>query len=112
MVTQVELFLKVNKAVVYTTPLKLFFQPTQPTPPDLGDEFTLEKVAILDDLPHGTKMFTTPNASLGPWTLLAKGSDIPATLLRPPVNPPASARLNPEAIEDLWILCHYTVTTP
>ena len=105
-VTQVELFLKVNKDFDYTTALKLFFQPTPPVP---SDGFALEKDATLNDLPHGTKTFTS-NASLGPWTLLAKDSDILATSLSLPVNPPTPARLNPEAIEDIWILCHYTVT--
>ena len=107
-VTQVELFLKVSKPDDYTTALKLSFQPTPAAP---GDEFSLEKDPVLNALPHGTKTFNA-SLGLGPWTLSATSGDIGITSLSLPVNPPAPAHLNPEAIEDLWILCHYTVTSP
>jgi Tc toxin complex TcA C-terminal TcB-binding domain/Neuraminidase-like domain/Salmonella virulence plasmid 28.1kDa A protein len=104
-VSQVELFLKVNNTLSYTT-LKIFFQPT---PPLSTDGIDVVKDTILNDLPHGTKTFTPNNESLGPWTLLVKENDIlQATSLRLQVN--SHTRLNPESIEDLWILCHYIVT--
>jgi hypothetical protein len=104
-VTTVELFLKIHNTLTYTT-LKIFFQPTQPTPPVSTDGIDLVKDTILNDLPHGPKTFTSSD-NLGPWTLLATESSIPASLSLQ-VN--SHTRLNPEAIEDLWILCHYTVT--
>ncbi len=97
-INKVELFLQVSKPKDYTTPLKLSFGPTAQV-----QEFTLEVDQVLDGLPHGTKMF---NASLNmnSWTLSAKIADIPESLRLPVI---AHAHLNPEAIEDLWILCHY-----
>ncbi len=95
-INEVELFLKVSKPDAYTTPLKLSFAPTGQV-----QEVSLVKDPNLKDLPRGTKTF---NASLGAWTLTAKSADIPASLNLPVTAP---ARLNPEAIEDLWILCHY-----
>lgn len=98
-VTQVELFLKVNKAFPYTVALKLSFGPT----PAQIQEFTLDADAMFNHLPHTLKTFS--NAPLGAWTLLATEQ---ATSLNLPAN--TVSHLNPEAVEDLWILCHYTVT--
>jgi hypothetical protein len=106
-VTRVDLFLKVNIAFHYTPALnppalKLSFGPTAQL-----QEFTLEADPTLNGLPHMWKTFSNPSPGL--WTLLATKQ---ATSLNLPVNPPVNtvSHLNPAAIEDLWILCHYKVT--
>ena len=95
-IKELELFLKVSKPDAYTTPLTLSFAPTGQV-----QQVSLVKDPNMKDLPRGTKGF---NATLGAWTLSAKSADIPASLSLPGSAP---VRLNPEAIEDLWILCHY-----
>jgi len=97
-VTRVDLFLKVNMAFLSVPTLKLSFGPTAQL-----QEFTLEADPTLNGLPHMWKTFS--NASPGLWTLLATRQ---ATSLSLPMN--TVSHLNPAAIEDLWILCHYKVT--
>ncbi len=98
-INEAELFLKVSKPNDYTTPLKLSFGPNAQV-----QEFTLGmNNAILNGLPHGTNPFS--NGSLGSWTLRAMTQNTSVNL---PVTPAAlTTHLNPKAIEDLWILCHY-----
>jgi hypothetical protein len=89
-------------------PLKLSVAP----PKGVGKEVTLTANAnLLNGVPWGSVPQPAPQAgapslgSVGPWTILAKGKDINdiTSSLRT-----SAGHLNSDAIEDLYLACHYT----
>ena len=61
-------------------------------------------------LPHAALDFSNQNGSLGIWTVEVKEADIPASLQKQvQANNVTHKWLNPDAIEDLVIVCHYAI---
>ena len=113
-VTKMELFLKLKDNSAYEnyangTALKLFLRA-----PDETDEqaITLPSNPTLNNVPHGVKEYN-PAKNLGAWLLTAKEGDNIAEVevLHKQVMTDNTThhRLQPDAIEDLIIVCHYSV---
>jgi hypothetical protein len=109
-----EIFVKLKSGMEYQGGDPLFLDLIQEGQSQFKDnELTLDPVL---QLPY-TKPFGDQNAeSIGPWIIRATEVMIPS--LHPDlkrkvtVNGQDLFQLNPEAFEDLWVVCHYSVLNP
>lgn len=98
-----------RQAYAEGTPLKVLVTPAGGDPNvDEGKEVDLPPDAALNDLAHGTKKYQREEdqsgEDLGSWVLRVREADIP-TALRLPPNGSGNRHLNPDAIEDVLVLC-------